>query len=468
MVVEEQENLYREADLLSPNTNKTKRRILTEIESQNKIIKLSEDVIKKSPAISTKSFYSNQAVKVPVPYKIDIPKLKNTQSKKRSTKPRKNSGFKVFGLINKGVGHKIFKPRPIKKSTSPTVKNIVKIVKSYSNDISAIEKKAEEGISAQQILRIKNIMKNMKNPIEMARPLTVNLKRIVETKRDNVEAECEYQDPPGKRKLLKTKNNSNNKYRVTDKISATFCKGKISFMANKDDKQFKLYEELENTDETIEIDGIINRLQDSTIIPIPSENSENLIPFKTAEQQQNMLEFLICNNIYTEENIKIFITEPENHKEEASKILNDLIVITTESIEDTEMFEEEMQFSPTNQLNNLTSSLKLVNSNEENQEKIFPIFKKGFQAPLQTQDTQISNPVNKIKWKPCGTDQLQIDAGQKQFGAKECVECGFIYSVSIFGLFLRFSALKWLLMVSLAREINYFCIFRLIRRFPIR
>lgn len=441
-------------DLLSPNTNRSKRRILTDIGSQNKIIKLSEDVIKKSPStvISTKSFYSKPAVQIPVPYKREHPKIKPIQTKSRSsTKPKKKGGFKVFGLINKGVGHKIFKPRPIIKKphkTSPTVKNIVKIVKTYSNDISAIEKKAEEGITSQQLLRIKNIMKNLKNPIEMARPLSVNLKPVQAKKQEIVQVGSEYQDPPGKKKLLKSKHNSNNKYRVTDKISATFCKGKISFIANKDDKDFKLYEELENADEQIEIDGIINRLQDSQSnlpapvpIPIPSEEKidyENLIPYKTSdpiiiEQQQNMLDFLVCNNICTEENIKIFIIEPETHKDEASKILNDLIVITTESDENTDIYMEEMP-SPTSQINNLTSSLKIVNANEENQEKIFPIFKKGFQAPL-TDDTQTGKQVIKNKWKPCGIDQLQIDAGQKQFGAKECVECGFIYSVSNFSSF---------------------------------
>lgn len=427
-------------DLLSPNVNRSKRRILTDIGSQNKIIKLSEDVIKKSPSsvISTKSFYSKPAVNIPVPYKREVLKLTITQSKKRSSTKPKKKGFKVFGLINKGVGHKIFKPRPIIKKVhkaSPTVKNIVKIVKNYSNDITAIEKKAEEGISSQQLLRIKNIMKNMKNPIEMARPLSVNLKQVQAKNQEIVQVGSEYQDPPGKRKLLKSKPSSNNKYRVTDKISATFCRGKISFIANKDDKEFKLYEELENTDEQIEIDGIINRLQDlqssvpAVTIPIPSEEKidlENLIPADPIiiEQQQNMLDFLICNNICTVENIKIFITEPENHKDEASKILNDLIVITTESDQNTEMDMEEIIVSPTSQINNLTSS------REENQEKIFPIFKKGFQAPL-TDDTQSGKQVSKIKWKPCGTDQLQIDAGQKQFGAKECVECGFIYSVSI-------------------------------------
>lgn len=413
-----------------------------------------------------------------MPVKRELPKIKNIQSKSRSTKSKKKTGgFKVFGLINKGVGHKIFKPRPIIKKTpkSPTVQNIVKILKSNSSDINVIEKSSEEGISSQQILRIQNIMKNLKNPVEMARPLSVKfneVKKSEPTKGEIVEEESEYQDPPGKRKLLKSKHNSNNKYRVTDKISATFCKGKISFMANKDDKQFNLHEDFENTDEQIEIDGIINRLQDSQNkvipvvdpIPIRSEQSEknsieNLIPYKTSdpiviEQQQNMLDFLICNNICTEDNVKIFITEPENHKEEASKILNDLIVITTES-EHTEMYVEEscnavesesmpQLLSPTRHLNNLTSSLQIVGEtnqsqnvltiqNDENRDKVFPIFKKGFTAPVE--DSQSVKQINKIKWKPSGCDQLQIDAGQKQFGAKECVECGFIYSVCILNVY---------------------------------
>lgn len=438
---------------------------------------MSEAVIKKSPSsvISTKSFYSKPAVKISLPVKRELPKMKNIQQKSRSStkSKKKGGGLKVFGLINKGVGHKIFKPRPIVKKTqkSPTVKNIVKILKSGSNDI---EKRAAEGISAQQILRIQNIMKNLKNPIEMARPLSVNFNEVKKAvPRQIVQEECEYQDPPGKKKLLKSKHNFNNKYRVTDKISATFCKGKISFIANKDDKEFKLHDDFENKDEQIEIDGIINRLQDSqnkilpsnVDIPIPIRSEpneissyENLIPYKTSdpiviEQQQNMLDFLVCNNICTDDNIKIFITEPENHKDEASKILNDLIVITES--EDTEMYIEEscnvaeseripQMLSPTRHLNNLTSSLQIVGEtnqsqevlaiqNDENQDKIFPIFKKGFTAPAE--DSQLVKQTNKTKWKPSGSDQLQIDAGQKQFGAKECVECGFIYSVCIFYYF---------------------------------
>lgn len=33
----------------------------------------------------------------------------------------------------------------------------------------------------------------------------------------------------------------------------------------------------------------------------------------------------------------------------------------------------------------------------------------------------------KKKWQGVGKDQLQIDAGQKKFGACQCHECGMIY-----------------------------------------
>lgn len=33
------------------------------------------------------------------------------------------------------------------------------------------------------------------------------------------------------------------------------------------------------------------------------------------------------------------------------------------------------------------------------------------------------------KWKPIGNGQYQIDAGQKEFGMKQCAQCGMTYSV---------------------------------------
>lgn len=37
--------------------------------------------------------------------------------------------------------------------------------------------------------------------------------------------------------------------------------------------------------------------------------------------------------------------------------------------------------------------------------------------------------MNSSKWKPIGDNQYQIDAGQKEFGLKQCGQCGMSYSV---------------------------------------
>lgn len=59
-----------------------------------------------------------------------------------------------------------------------------------------------------------------------------------------------------------------------------------------------------------------------------------MIPYETADpekisQQESILELLITNGICDDETFKIFIAEPESHKEEASKILDSLYCIST-------------------------------------------------------------------------------------------------------------------------------------------
>lgn len=67
---------------------------------------------------------------------------------------------------------------------------------------------------------------------------------------------------------------------------------------------------------------------------------------------------------------------------------------------------------------------------------LFPIFRKNFQEPQPVRDlyTHIANTTAKTmlvanKWKPIGSEQYQIDAGQKEFGMKQCSQCGMTYSV---------------------------------------
>lgn len=67
---------------------------------------------------------------------------------------------------------------------------------------------------------------------------------------------------------------------------------------------------------------------------------------------------------------------------------------------------------------------------------LFPIFRKGFQEPQPIRDlyTHIADTTTNgmlalHKWKPIGNEQYQIDAGQKEFGMKQCAQCGMTYSV---------------------------------------
>lgn len=72
-------------------------------------------------------------------------------------------------------------------------------------------------------------------------------------------------------------------------------------------------------------------------------------------------------------------------------------------------------------------------------DKLFPIFHKDHQrtvAQAEASQQQIYGGLFDRKrqrrlrtWRPIGSDQYQIDAGQKEYGAQQCAECGLMYTV---------------------------------------
>lgn len=68
--------------------------------------------------------------------------------------------------------------------------------------------------------------------------------------------------------------------------------------------------------------------------PMPNENIyRQMIPYNTTDpnrisQQESILELLISNNICNDETFKIFIAEPDLHKDKASAILDDLYCVS--------------------------------------------------------------------------------------------------------------------------------------------
>ncbi|KAG4065323.1 hypothetical protein HA402_012765 [Bradysia odoriphaga] len=159
-----------------------------------------------------------------------------------------------------------------------------------------------------------------------------------------------------------------------------------------------------------------------------------LIPYNTTDpaeikRQETVLNILIENGICHEENFKIFISDYEHHKDEADAILNNLfeISVSTEAEmwipqEDEATADDQMQCTSTD-----TSECNAV-SNEKRE--YHPIFYRDHQRSAAVKKDLLSVPLPKThKWIPLSDKQLQIDAGQKEFGSKNCSECGMFYTM---------------------------------------
>lgn len=81
--------------------------------------------------------------------------------------------------------------------------------------------------------------------------------------------------------------------------------------------------------------------------------------------------------------------------------------------------------------NDTTENLKIShNSNINDQKKLFPIFLSTETTTTKCNQSE-SIPLNRKRntLKAFGMNQYQIDAGQKEFGAKQCPQCGLLYTV---------------------------------------
>lgn len=230
--------------------------------------------------ISTKSFYSSaveiNTKPVPKPAPPPPPSRSRPPRKRPSAKNRGNSIR--LGSLNRGVFHKIKKPTAAKPknttvkklSTSQILETTTSSLLNKSLDLKPGSKSTpsspHDRQTQQQLARIQQILRNSKNPIELARPLSLsrsmsNLTELIgagdnESDQSEQEAEPEQEEDDdgdaksegggggGGRKFFKSSSNRRIKreYKVTDKVSATVGKGgKISLnrSAGKDQKKRK-------------------------------------------------------------------------------------------------------------------------------------------------------------------------------------------------------------------------------------
>ncbi|XP_004519113.1 N-acetyltransferase eco [Ceratitis capitata] len=165
------------------------------------------------------------------------------------------------------------------------------------------------------------------------------------------------------------------------------------------------------------------------------------IPVNTTDpeieaQQRRMLEFLIENNICTEDNFDIFIANYNQRYKEADEILKTIRNQEKENVSSNDLQENELNGSDVKDVVEETidptpqyieeNAFPLLPLNDKSEDKFFPIFNTAKWKPLE----QKSNRNIPRTWNfGLGNNQYQIDAGQKKFGAYQCKQCGLVYSI---------------------------------------
>ncbi|KAI8117306.1 N-acetyltransferase eco [Lucilia cuprina] len=235
------------------------------------------------------------------------------------------------------------------------------------------------------------------------------------------------------------------------------------------------------------------RIIDELVIVVTDHQNTDFrqrIPYNTTdpeliEQQHSFLDFLLENNICTEENFDIFIANYGQRKAEADAIIAQYLTgvngqynrnlnaltttgnhvlsvdkqnmnLSTNSYKTDNTYETSIANTTTNNNNNITTlpeqllqtptpttALNINNNvpthsgaavqettqlNETQQQKLFPVFYPGGCQPLNLPSTRRKQ--QQRAWNAgYGSNQYQIDAGQKSFGAHQCKQCGLVYTV---------------------------------------
>ncbi|TDG53147.1 hypothetical protein AWZ03_000690 [Drosophila navojoa] len=283
-------------------------------------------------------------------------------------------------------------------------------------------------------------------------------------------------EPPNNRKFFKSGRRSSTcmEVRITDNIRASVSQGKISLMEApiKTHRQVRVKSAtifsaeqatvdaiLRNLDETV-VDEIVEpesqqktvsqslavpEIEEPLVVPDPYEKYRQQLPYKTddpavIEQQTLLLEFLITNNICTDKNFEIFIADPDNHKEEATRIVDNLYTVVY--ADQLDLIEPEEQNYIKTEIEHVpgkdeSPAVDIVDSNKaetislpvEPQAKLFPIFTQRLQPMPQKSTRHKANSSMRLMVGASGSNQYQIDAGQKAFGARQCQQCGLVYTV---------------------------------------
>lgn len=448
--------------------------------------------------IPTVAFYSH-ASKARASLRSGPSTTLNSRNRQRRSVKGTSPTSRPLG-INKGVRHKIRKPIHPTASSTTNLDGILGMLRNEKLR-NLITTKREERAKIEEVHQI---LRSAKDPIKMAKPLSVFAQDDANNNNNNFKdsstASLGFSDlsdeedgtavnhnfpildmepviplirhgdqvntspdsnteMPGKRKFFKSgcRSSISKEVHITDNIRASVNQGKIQLMEVPIKKrQVRVKSATIFSAEQATVDAILRNLDDTVVDeiiesdPLPSkpaseteamnEEVEMLetvpsdpyakyrtqLPYQTndpaiMEQQEVLLEFLICNNICTDENFEIFIADPDNHKEEATRIVDKLYMVVNAETEATELPKEGSSTSQTMSDQSEPQS--------EPQGKLFPIFTQRLQPLPQNLTRRKMNTAKQLMVGAAGANQYQIDAGQKSFGARQCQQCGLVYTV---------------------------------------
>ncbi|XP_034107500.1 N-acetyltransferase eco [Drosophila albomicans] len=289
-----------------------------------------------------------------------------------------------------------------------------------------------------------------------------------------------------KRKFFKSGRRSSTcmEVRITDHIRASVNQGKIMLVeAPPVKKQRRVHVRsatifsaeqatvdaiLRNLDDTV-VDEIVESSSAAAAVTLVPEEPELLIeetipiqdpandpyfkyrsqlPYKTSdaatmEQQALLLEFLISNNICTDKNFEIFIADPDNHKDEATRIVDQLYMVINAEMQELDQpaASVETTAQPKYTETEPGAQQKTTEGEMETESvestaiiepsgKLFPIFTQRLQPlPQKSTRRKFNASATRLTAAASGAGQYQIDAGQKAFGARQCQQCGLVYTV---------------------------------------
>lgn len=456
----------------------------------------------KKPASKPSPTYSTISGRMPQRRSCSNPRKSGPSSRKRASSNR-------LGGLNRGVFHKIKKPHNKSKATKTAVNKlstsqILESTTSLFDKLSPKTVKATNPVQSksapsspekskplkQQIARIRNILKDARNPIEQARPLSLsksmsNLTNASlyggedvsdngdRTDNDDHDDNCDAKSEGGRsesgRKFFKSSSNRRIKreYKVVNNVTATVHKGgRVSLDKIKQRKRRRpsLFEdEIDLASEQLEVDFLISKLIGSQDQPeaAPVQPKQST-PLKVDFEPQAVndppstvqVEFIDAMDNEASDDEPIPVQPNVIYVDRLSPLLNgtggeDSSCSSTQ--EGSVGAQPDYQESPTMQIRTMTSSLSITRAVDVSKQlganqqmepsKLFPIFYKDHQRTVavqsQTEQDIGHGLFDSIRRKPkclqpsrgVGFNQYQIDAGQKQYGAQQCSGCGLLYSV---------------------------------------